>query len=51
MLVAILEKHLETELSLYTMLQILSVSLFQKTELPQAFSAAKSQKPEESTYN
>ena len=50
-LVAILKKHLQTELSLYTMLQILSVSLFQKIELSQAFSAAKSQKPEESTCN
>jgi hypothetical protein len=50
-LVAILKKHLKTELSLYTMLQILSVSLFQKTELSQAFSTAKSQKPEESTCN
>jgi hypothetical protein len=50
-LVAILKKHLQTELSLYTMLQILSVSSFQKIELSQVFSAAKSQKPEESTCN
>ena len=50
-LVAILKKHLNTELSLYTMLQILSVSLFQKIELSQAFSPAKSQMPEESTCN
>jgi IS4 transposase len=50
-LVAILKKHLKTELSLYTMLQILSVSLFQKIELSQAFSPAKSQMPEESTCN
>jgi hypothetical protein len=50
-LVAILKKHLKTELSLYTMLQILSVSLFQKVELSQAFSRAKSQMPEESTCN
>jgi IS4 transposase len=50
-LVAILKKHLQTELSLYTMLQILSVSLFQKIELSQVFLAAKSQKPEESTCN
>ena len=50
-LVAILKKHLQTELSLYTMLQILSVSSFQKIELSQVFSAAMSQKPEESTCN
>ena len=50
-LVAILKKHLQTELSLYTMLQILSVSSFQKIELSQVFSVAKSQKPEESTCN
>lgn len=50
-LVAILKKHLKTELSLYTMLQILSVSLFQKTELSQAFAPAKSQMSEESTCN
>lgn len=50
-LVAILKKHLKTELSLYTMLQILSVSLFQKIELSQAFSPAKLQMPAESTCN
>jgi hypothetical protein len=50
-LVAILKKHLQTELSLYTMLQILSVSLFQKIELSQVFLAAKSQKPAEPTCN
>lgn len=50
-LVAILKKKLQTELSLYTMLQILSVSVFQKVELSQAFSTAKSQNPEESTCN
>ena len=50
-LVAILKKHLKTELSLYTILQILSVSLFQKVELSQAFSRAKAQMPEESTCN
>jgi hypothetical protein len=50
-LVAILKKHLKTELSLYTMLQILSVTLFQKVELSQAFSCAKSQIPEEPTCN
>ncbi|HEV3052950.1 MAG TPA: IS4 family transposase [Longimicrobium sp.] len=50
-LVAILKKHLQTELSLYTMLQILSVSLFEKIELSQAFSPAKLRMSEESTCN
>jgi hypothetical protein len=50
-LVAILKKRLHSELSLYTMLQILSVSLFEKIELPQAFSRAKPATPEESICN
>lgn len=50
-LVAILKKHLQTELSLYTMLQILSVSLFEKIELSQAFSLAKLRMSEEPTCN
>jgi hypothetical protein len=50
-LVAILRKRLQSELSLYTMLQILSVSLFEKIELSQAFSRAKLAMPEESTCN
>jgi len=50
-LVAILKKRLRSELSLYTMLQILSVSLFEKIELPQAFSCAKLGMSEESTCN
>jgi hypothetical protein len=50
-LVAILKKRLQTELSLYTMLQILSVSLFEKTELSQAFSPPKFAMPEESVCN
>jgi hypothetical protein len=50
-LVAILKKRLNSELSLYTMLQILSVSLFEKIELSQAFSRAKLAMPEESTCN
>jgi hypothetical protein len=49
--VAILKKRLQSELSLYTMLQILSVSLFEKTELSQAFSSAKPAMSEESTCN
>ncbi len=50
-LVAILKKRLHSELSLYTMLQILSVSLFEKIELSQAFSRAKPAMLEESTCN
>lgn len=37
-LVAIVKKRLGTKLDLYTLLQILSTSLFEKTELQQAFS-------------
>jgi hypothetical protein len=50
-LIAILKKRLQSELSLYTMLQILSVSLFEKIELPQVFSRAKLAMPEELTCN
>jgi IS4 transposase len=50
-LVAILKKRLQSELSLYTMLQILSVSLFEKTEMAQAFSTAKSRMSDEPTCN
>ena len=50
-LIAILKKRLQSELSLYTMLQILSVSLFEKIELSQALSRAKLAMPEESTCN
>jgi IS4 transposase len=50
-LVAILKKRLHSELSLYTMLQILSVSLFEKIELSEAFSRAKPAMLEESTCN
>jgi len=38
-LVAILKKRLGIEHSLYTILQILSVSVFEKIELSQAFSS------------
>jgi len=38
-LVAILKKRLMIEHSLYTILQILSVSAFEKNELSQAFSS------------
>jgi hypothetical protein len=37
-LVAIVKKRLDLEQSLYTILQILSVSLFEKTPISQAFS-------------
>jgi hypothetical protein len=50
-LLAILKKRLQSELSLYTILQIFSVSLFEKIELPQAFLRAKLAMPEESTCN
>lgn len=50
-LVAILKKRLHCELSLYTMFQILSTSLFEKTELPRVFSRAKVAMQEESTCN
>ena len=50
-LVAILKKRLHCELSLYTMLQILSTSLFEKTELPRVFSRAKVVMQEESPCN
>jgi len=36
-LIAIVKKELQIDASLYTMLQILSVSVFEKTQLPQAF--------------
>ena len=36
-LVAIVKKHLNLEASLYTLLQILSVSIFEKTQLTCAF--------------
>ena len=38
LLVAILKKRLHLDLSLYTMLQILSLTLFEKTPILQAFS-------------
>jgi hypothetical protein len=41
-LVAIVRKRLKIEVSLYTMLQILSVSLFEKVELSQALTSTRS---------
>ena len=45
-LVAIAKKLLKLELSLYTMLQILSITLFEKTPIPQAFSCIEYKDPE-----
>ena len=42
-LVAILKKHLKLPPSLYTILQILSLTLFEKMPILQAFHAAESQ--------
>ena len=39
-LVAIIKKRLDLDMSLYTILQILSVSLFEKTPILQAFSSS-----------
>jgi len=36
-LIAIVKKELQLDASLYTLLQILSVSVFEKTQLSQAF--------------
>ena len=46
-LIAIIKKELQIDASLYTLLQILSVSVFEKTHLPQALQAASniSEKP------
>jgi hypothetical protein len=43
LLVAIVRKRLELEMSLYQILQILSVTLFEKTPILQAFQDADSQ--------
>jgi hypothetical protein len=42
-LVAILKKHLPTDLSLYQILQVLSVSVFEKTPVAELFQALRSQ--------
>jgi Transposase DDE domain len=46
-LVAIIKKQLKIDLSLYTILQILSVTLFEKTPIPEALSVIK---PQESQW-
>jgi hypothetical protein len=45
-LVAIVKKKLQLDASLYTLLQILSVTLFEKMPLQQAFPAAEYIPPE-----
>jgi hypothetical protein len=50
-LVAIVKKRLNLDMSLYTILQILSVSLFEKTPILQAFSSPTQQIVEEATHN
>jgi hypothetical protein len=50
-LVAIAKKRLNLDVSLYTMLQILSVSLFEKTPLFQIFSQIQQQETEDDSSN
>ena len=50
-LVAIVKKHLSLDLSLYTILQILSVTLFEKTPILQALSQYDYRKLEEANRN
>jgi len=50
-LVAIVKKRLNLDMSLYTILQILSVSLFEKTPILQAFSKPERQIVEGVSHN
>ena len=50
-LVAIVRKHLEIERDLYTILQILSVCLFQQLPLAQVLTESEIVNPEEQTRN
>jgi Domain of unknown function (DUF4372)/Transposase DDE domain len=50
-LVAILRKQLKTEASMFTILQILSVSAFEKTPLPQLFADAEWQTLTDDSHN
>jgi len=50
-LVAIIKKRLELEQSLYTILQILSITLFEKTLLAQAFAQGNYIKEDDVNYN
>jgi len=51
LLVAIIKKKIETELSLYTILQILSVSLFEKVSINQLLTEVDSHFPNEPSRN
>jgi hypothetical protein len=51
LLVAIMKKELRLEQSLYTILQVLSVSLFEKIPILQAFSEKYALAPVQQTYN
>jgi hypothetical protein len=48
-LITIVKKELQIDASLYTLLQILSVSVFEKTQLSQAF-AGSGQLPEQAGF-
>ena len=50
-LVAIVKKHLKSELSLYTILQILSLTLFEKTHLDQLLNSPSNKNLEDSSAN
>ena len=50
-LVAIVKKRLKSELSLYTILQILSLTLFEKTHLDQLISSSSNKTLESSSSN
>jgi hypothetical protein len=50
-LLAVVKKHLRLEHSLYTLSQILSVSLFEKTQLVQALTSFEQQTDEPSSTN
>lgn len=50
-LIAILKKRLRLDPSLYQILQVLSVTLFEKVPILQAFDAAKSQEKSDPIYN
>jgi hypothetical protein len=51
LLVAILKKHLSLDLSLYQILQILSLTLFEKTPILQVISNAHTQPPHDHSAN
>jgi hypothetical protein len=49
--VAIVKKRLGSEASLYTILQILSLTLFEKTPIDQLLSSANNKSPESHALN